>query len=137
MARMVGDDGQVIAVDVQQQMLDVLSKRATKAGVGQRIHTHQCFVDSLNIDEPVDFALAFYSAHEVPDVKRLIWEVHVRLRPNGRFLIVEPVGHVRMTGFSHAVTSAEEVGFQVAERPYYLPESSGGADEAVRDAYPE
>ena len=35
MARMVGDEGLVIAVDVQQQMLDVLSKRATKAGVGQ------------------------------------------------------------------------------------------------------
>ncbi len=117
MARMVGDEGQVIAVDVQQQMLDVLSKRAAKAGVGQRIHTHQCSVDSLDMDKPVDCALAFYSAHEVPDVQRLLREIHGLLRPKGRFLVVEPVGHVVKSEFSRMMTSAEEVGFQVAERP--------------------
>jgi ubiquinone/menaquinone biosynthesis C-methylase UbiE len=117
MARMVGDDGQVIAVDVQQQMLDVLSKRAAKAGVGQRIHTHQCSVDSLDIDKPVDFALAFYSAHEVPGAERLLQEIHGLLPSNGRFLVVEPVGHVTKNEFNGMMTSAEEVGFQVAGRP--------------------
>ena len=117
MARLVGDDGRVIAVDVQRQMLDVLSKRATKAGVGQRIHTHQCSADSLDIDEPVDFALAFYSAHEVPDAERLLREIHGLLRPRRRFLVVEPVGHVTKSQFSRMMTLVEEVGFHVAERP--------------------
>ena len=33
MAKMVGDQGRVIAVDLQQQMLDTLWRRAEKAGV--------------------------------------------------------------------------------------------------------
>ena len=37
MAKMVGDSGRVIAVDLQQKMLDVLRQRATKAGVADRI----------------------------------------------------------------------------------------------------
>ena len=32
MARVVGDSGQVIAVDLQQRMLDVLRQRATRLG---------------------------------------------------------------------------------------------------------
>ena len=41
MARMVGDHGKVIAVDLQQQMLDMLRRRAEKAGVAARIETAQ------------------------------------------------------------------------------------------------
>ena len=37
MAKLVGDQGQVIAVDLQQKMLDVLRRRAEKAGVADRI----------------------------------------------------------------------------------------------------
>jgi ubiquinone/menaquinone biosynthesis C-methylase UbiE len=119
MARMVGDDGQVIAVDVQQQMLDVLSKRAAKAGVAQRIRCHRCSVDSLDLDEPVDFALAFYSPHEVPDVRRLLEEIHGLSRPQGSFLVVEPVGHVTKSEFNRMMTLAEETGFRQADRPKF------------------
>ena len=62
MARLVGPDGRVIAVDLQQKMLDVLRKRAAKAGVGDRIETHRCQANAPEVAEPVDFALAFYSA---------------------------------------------------------------------------
>ena len=42
MAKMVGAEGRVIAVDLQQKMLDVLRKRAEKAGVADRIQLHKC-----------------------------------------------------------------------------------------------
>ena len=42
MAKIVGDQGRVIAVDLQQQMLDTLRRRAERAGVGDRIETHKC-----------------------------------------------------------------------------------------------
>ena len=84
MAQLVGSKGRVIAVDLQQKMLDVLQKRARKAGVLDRIRTHRCEPDSIGLDEPVDFALAFYSAHEVPDLRRLLGEIHGSLRPQGR-----------------------------------------------------
>jgi ubiquinone/menaquinone biosynthesis C-methylase UbiE len=117
MARLVGDGGHVIAVDLQQQMLDVLSSRAAKAGVAQRILTHRCSVDSLDLNEPVDFALAFYSAHEVPDARRLLTEIHRLLRSEGRFLIAEPIGHVTKNEFARMTTMAEDLGFRSGEGP--------------------
>ena len=116
-ARLVGDEGHVIAVDLQQKMLDVLNNRAQKAGIADRIHTHRCEPSSISIDGQVDFAMAFYSVHEVPDVERLITEIHGLLRTQGRLLIVEPVGHVRQLKFDRMMTLAEELGFQVEERP--------------------
>ena len=41
LARLVGDDGQVIAVDLQQKMLDVVVNRAKRAGVAHRIRTRR------------------------------------------------------------------------------------------------
>jgi cyclopropane fatty-acyl-phospholipid synthase-like methyltransferase len=117
MAQLVAEDGRVIAVDLQQQMLDVLSKRAARAGVGQRIHTHRCSANSLDLNEAVDFALAFYSAHEVPDAARLLVEVYELLIPHGQFLIAEPVGHVLQGAFARMLDQAKEVGFEIRERP--------------------
>jgi len=116
-ARQIGDSGQVIAVDLQQKMLDVLRGRAEKARVADRIRTHRCEVDSLRLDQPVDFALAFYSAHEVPDQQRLVREIRALLPPGGRFLVVEPIGHVTARAFARTIAAAEEAGFQVQDRP--------------------
>lgn len=117
MAKLVGDAGRVIAVDLQQKMLDVLLARAAKAGLDHRIRTHRCTQDSIGLDEPLDFALAFYSAHEVPDLRRLLGEIHGLLRPHGRLLVVEPVGHVTAADFEKMVSIAEQIGFAAHDRP--------------------
>jgi ubiquinone/menaquinone biosynthesis C-methylase UbiE len=117
MAQLVGNKGRVIAVDLQQKMLDVLQKRAKKAGVLGRIHTHRCEPDLIGLDESVDFALAFYSAHEVPNLRRLLAESRGNLRPEGKFMVVEPIGHVTATDFQAMLTLAKEVGFQEQQRP--------------------
>jgi ubiquinone/menaquinone biosynthesis C-methylase UbiE len=98
MARMVGDEGRVIAVDLQHKMLDVLRKRAEKVGVAGRIRFHKCEQDHLNINEPVDFALAMLMIHEVPDQQRLLNEIHDCLKPGGRLLIAD-VSLVSRMGF--------------------------------------
>lgn len=117
MARLVGDEGEIIAVDLQQQMLDVLTKRVEKASLSDRVRTHRCEADSIGLNEQVDFALAFYSAHEVPDSSKLLGEIFDCLSPQGKFLIVEPIGHVRRGEFEKMLSLSEEVGFNVAERP--------------------
>ena len=118
MAQLVGSKGRVIAVDLQQEMLDVLQKRAKKARVVDRIRTHRCEPDSIGLDEPADFALAFYSAHEVPDLRRLLGEIHSSLRPEGRFMVVEPIGHVTSNDFQAMLSLAEEIGLYEQERPH-------------------
>jgi ubiquinone/menaquinone biosynthesis C-methylase UbiE len=110
--------GQVIAVDLQPQMLDVLRKRAVQASVTDHLRTHRCQADSLELDgPPLDFALAFYSVHEVPDVVRLMREVHSLLRPGGKWLIVEPIGHVTKAAFQRTLQAAAEAGFALQDRP--------------------
>ena len=118
LARLVGTTGRVIAVDLQQQMLDVLIKRARAAGVAERITPHCCARTALGIAEPVDFALAFYSVHEVPDLPRLLGELRRCVRPPGQLLVVEPKGHVTARRFEAMVHGAAASGWAVRARPH-------------------
>ena len=40
MAKMVGDKGKVLSVDIQPKMLEITIKRAKRAGVDNRIYPH-------------------------------------------------------------------------------------------------
>ncbi len=117
LARLVGADGRVIAIDVQPQMLSTLEKRAHKAGVAERIQTHRSASNSLAISVRADFVLAFYSAHEVPDLRHLLGEFAGCLRPLGRLLWVEPVGHVPKRQFQEMLALAVAEGFRVDDHP--------------------
>ncbi len=117
-AQMVGPTGRVVAVDLQQQMLDVLMHRAEQSGVAGRIAPHRCQPDAIGWPRPIDFAVAFYSAHEVPDQCRWLREMHGLLREAGDLLIAEPIGHVNRNAFEGMVQVAEKTGFRVRERPH-------------------
>ena len=64
MARMVGERGVVIAVDLQQQMLEHHNAAGQKAGLAERIRPHRCQQDRLGVDARVDFAVAMMMVHE-------------------------------------------------------------------------
>lgn len=117
MARMVGDRGRVIAVDLQQQMLNMLRRRVLKAGVADRITLHKCEPDHLGIEVQADFALAFAMVHEVPNPHRLFQEIHACLNPGGKLLLAEPMLHVSAKTFAQERAAATEVGFRAAEEP--------------------
>lgn len=118
LARMVGDDGRVIAVDVQQAMLDRLRTRADRAGVAARITLHRCPAGTLGLNGTrADFALAFWMVHEVPDEARFYLEVHDLLRDGGRVLVVEPAGHVPEERFTRSLDAAHAAGFTTLGRP--------------------
>jgi ubiquinone/menaquinone biosynthesis C-methylase UbiE len=120
LARMVGARGQVVCVDMQEKMLAVLRKRAAKAGVSDRIETHLCSQNSLELQEfteSIDFALAFAVVHEVPDSRKLFQEIAAALKPRARFLVSEPRGHVKDKDFVNTLCIAGQSGFQVAGEP--------------------
>jgi ubiquinone/menaquinone biosynthesis C-methylase UbiE len=106
MARMVGEKGRVISVDLQKKMLDVLGRRAERAGLRSRIHLHQCQPDRIGISEQVDFALSFWMVHEVPDKRAFLAEVHSFLKPGAHYLLVEPKIHVAAPAFQRTVEIA-------------------------------
>ena len=117
MARLVGQDGQVIAADLQEQMLAGLQKRAENAGLAERIQPHRSFPDDIGVDQPVDFVLAFWMVHEVRDQGHFLGQVFELLNPGGSFLVVEPRIHVSGKAFDKTLSLAQEIGFRALERP--------------------
>ncbi len=117
MAKMVGDKGAVIAVDLQQGMLDRMRKRAEKAGVASRIRSVLAAKDDIGIKGPVDFALAFWMVHEVPDIPRFLTRVSSILKETGEFLIAEPKMHVPYRKFQETLEFARAAGFQINDAP--------------------
>lgn len=115
LARAVGPDGSVIAADIQPRMLAEAERRVASAGLGDRVRTLLCGQDDLRLDRQIDFALAFWMLHEVPDPARLLAQVKVRLKPGGRMLLVEPRLHVRSAEFAETLSQAEAAGLQPAE----------------------
>lgn len=116
MARLVGPEGQVFSVDVQPRMLKVLEGRAARAGLGGRIRTCLAQPDSLGFAGRVDFAIASWVVHETPDESRFLSQICGCLRPGGRFLILEPRGHVTEENFARTIEIARRAGLGEVER---------------------
>ena len=119
MSRIVGEEGKVIAVDVQPEMLEGLKRNYEKAG-RENIRTHVCDFKSLHIEQwagAVDFALVFWMLHEVTDADRLIRELREALAPDGKLLIAEPVGHVGKEPFQRSLEMITQLGFAVIDTP--------------------
>jgi len=120
LAELVGPDGRVVCVDLQERMLRSLRKRASRAGLEKRIETRACSAEGLqtgDLEGAVDFALAFFVVHEVPDANRVLAEIGSALRDKGRFLLAEPSGHVSEERFAEFISSAERAGLSVIDRP--------------------
>jgi ubiquinone/menaquinone biosynthesis C-methylase UbiE len=79
-------------VDLQLEMLDRARRNVAKAGLLPRIQFHQSAKDKIGLDKPVDFALAFWMLHEVPDKPAFLSEVRGLLKPGGKFLLESPLG---------------------------------------------
>jgi ubiquinone/menaquinone biosynthesis C-methylase UbiE len=117
LAELVGSKGSVIAIDIQQKMLRALMARAHKKGLSDRIKTHLAGPDSIGFNEKADFILAFWMMHEVPDQHRFLSEIRNLMKPEGLFLLVEPVIHVSKKNFARTIETAKELGFAIKEYP--------------------
>lgn len=117
LAEMVGDRGRVIAADIQQKMLSVIKKRAKQQDVEGRIILQLSSSDSLGVDIKVDFILAFWMVHEVPDKPLFLTQLRSLLKDDGRFLLVEPKFHVTKRKFTASVRLALKAGFALDDSP--------------------
>jgi len=117
LARLVGPEGRVLAIDLQEKMLAGVRRRAARAGVSGRVQSCQASPARLGVAWPVDFVLTFWMVHEIPDQARFLREVHALLRPGGTWLLAEPPIHVTKAVFERTVGMAQSVGFTPLSRP--------------------
>jgi ubiquinone/menaquinone biosynthesis C-methylase UbiE len=120
MARMVGETGRVIAVDLQEGMLRKVRDKIEGTELEERITLHLCEEDKIGVSEPVDFVLMFYVVHEVPDQAILFRETESILKQGGYVFIVEPPFHVSKKGFKKMIKVATETGLSVVKKPKIL-----------------
>ena len=117
LARLVGAEGTVVAVDLQREMLRRTKRRAERHGLAGRVELHQCAPDRIGVEGVADFVLAFWMVHEVSDRESFLTETWSLLRPAGHLLIAEPRGHVPESFFAKTVECARKAGFQTGPGP--------------------
>ena len=120
LARMVGSEGKVIAVDIQPEMIASLDRRARKAGLTDRIDIREAGPEGLGIEDvaqSADFCTLIHVAHEVPDQNRLFSEVSCTLKPGGKLLFIEPGWHVTEEEFELSLSAASAAGLRRIDSP--------------------
>jgi len=121
LAKLVGATGKVISADLQAGMLQELKLKIKGTVLEPRITAVQCESGKINVTDNVDFVLAFYMVHEVPDKAALFQQLRIVLKKNGKLLLVEPkLFHVSRPEFESTLAVAEKTGFTVSQGPKLL-----------------
>jgi ubiquinone/menaquinone biosynthesis C-methylase UbiE len=117
LCRLAGKDGRVIAVDIQERMLHALKRRASKEGHTTNLTTILSKPNDFCLDVKADFVLAFWMAHEVPDIRHFFVSVKSIMKAEASFLMAEPLLHVTERRFDDMLKTAEATGFKTVDRP--------------------
>ena len=121
MGRMVGKSGRVVAVDLQEGMLQKVKEKIRLSGEELNIELHKCESDRIGVSGEFDFVFLFYVVHELPDQESCFRELSSLLKKDGRILIVEPPMHVSKQAFAEMLDIAGKIGFVVVDRPKMFP----------------
>ncbi len=120
LARLVGPEGKVVCLDVQQRMLSTLMRRARRRGLHNIIDPRLCSQDGLGIEDlngSAGLVVAFHVLHETAHPRNVISECVEALSPGGRFLIAEPSGHVSAPEFEKTCNIVRENGLVESNAP--------------------
>ncbi|MDA3853462.1 MAG: class I SAM-dependent methyltransferase, partial [Bacteroidales bacterium] len=71
-AKLLNNNGKVIASDVQKGMLELLKQKLRNSELQRLIEIHNSQENTLYLTERVDFILAFYSFHEMKYIDSII-----------------------------------------------------------------
>jgi ubiquinone/menaquinone biosynthesis C-methylase UbiE len=117
-AKLVGATGKVFSADLQEGMLLRLRDKIKGTAAEHRITLVQCDPNKINATEMVDFILAVYMVHEVPDKNSFFRQLRNILKEDGQFLLVEPkFFHISRMEFEATIKNAENSGFKIYPGP--------------------
>lgn len=81
--------GKVVAVDIQQEMLDFLEAREKKLGLAN-VEAHLGAVDDVQLPpDSIDAALLVDAYHEFSHPREMMQSLYKALRPGGRIILLE------------------------------------------------
>jgi SAM-dependent methyltransferase len=122
-------NGRVIAVDIQQEMIDFLKNRAADLGI-TNVTPHLGSVDSVNLPpSSIDAALMVDAYHEFSHPAEMLASLHSALKPGGRIYLLEfraedprvPIKPLHKMTEAQARTELEGAGFRFLANQRHLP----------------
>jgi predicted methyltransferase len=145
LARAVGPNGRVHAVDIGASTLEKLRKRVAAENLTNVVVTEGSAWDPRLATATLDAALIINSYHEMTEHRAMLTNLRNALKPDGRLVIIEPISAKRRDapretqtknheiGAEHVQQDAREAGFRVArlEDPFVKRGGTGleGDDE--------
>jgi len=132
LARAVGDEGTVYAIDVQAYFLDHIGQKAKKAGLSN-VKLVRAQQDAMGLDtESIDLALMSDVYHHIERPAPYLASVHAALRPGGRLVVIDyrrEEGKSSAWMLEHIRASAEEFRAEIESAGFRLLKSHEGVLE--------
>lgn len=116
-ARLVGNNGKVIASDVQSGMLKILKQKLKNSNLQKQVQIYKSQENTLGLTDKVDFILVFYAFHEMKYIDNIIGELIRIVKPETHVLISEQKLHVSKYTFNSIIQKMEKNGFEIYARP--------------------
>ena len=129
LARQVGPDGRVIAVDIQPGMVELLEQNLARRGI-TNVETVLGSEDDPKLPASVaDLVLLVDVYHELQQPERTMAHVRKALKPNGRLVIIEyrkedptiPINPLHKMTVQEVRSEIEPLGFRFDELLSFLP----------------
>ena len=116
MAGMVGPEGRVTALDIQEKMLQRLKYKVNKRGI-KNIDTQLYDGNIFPFKGEFDFILLFWMYHEVHNKGGFIEEIKSAANNKTKIFIAEPIIHVPEKNFNDNLQLLLDAGFNIIDRP--------------------
>ena len=128
-AKRVGAEGKVLAVDIQPEMLSLLKKNQEREGLTNVEPILSTVTDPHLPQELVDLALLVDVYHECQYPEEMIRQIRNSLNKNGRLVLIEyrgedpevPIKPEHKMTVKQVLAEIEPMGFQLKERLEFLP----------------
>ena len=129
LARRVGNDGKVIAVDIQQGMRDLLAGNLAERGIDNVEMVLASDEDPRLPEGQVDLVLLVDVYHELANPEKTMERVLRALKPDGRLVLIEyrkedpaiPIHPLHKMSVAEVRAEIEPVGFRFHELLSFLP----------------
>lgn len=114
-ARGVGAEGEVVALDMQPKMLELMTRRIEKAGLKNVKPLLAGAGDGKLPANHFDRAVLSTVLGEIPDRERALREIHAALKPGGYLVVAEVIGDPHYQFKKKVIELAQCVGLRPGE----------------------
>lgn len=133
LAQKVGPTGQIVAVDVQQKMLDLTADAVKQRGLTNVTYVLGTSTSPRLPDRSVDLVFIAYSYHEFSEPEAMMAAIKQTLKPGGRVFVLEfakesrsaPASAAHKMSLEEIRSEIEPLGFELDQMLDFLPMQHG------------